>query len=426
MLFLSRQLRDVREGGWPALIRKLLMTLDAVLAVPVVLAARLLGSRLLGRPVLIRFGGLPTQWIGALSTDMELYMCERDAGDWPRTWDLFCKGLPECNRQLTRMWERTVGVSRFARAAERVNRWLPGGERNRIPFKWAPIDTRGLFATTRPHLAFTPEEERQGAEALRRLGVPEGRPFVCLHARDTAYFAAMGRTDRQVHRDSDIRTYLPAAEALVRKGYICLRMGALVERPLETDDPQIIDYASRARSDFLDIFLCAHCDFYLGDGAGLYNVPIIFRRPLALVNYIPFEYTTTWSPHDLFIPKRFWLRSERRVMAFREILESGVGRYQRDEAYERAGVEVLDNTPEEIMALALEAEARRTGAWQGAEEDEELQRRFWETFRTHTTVKENKEALWRTHWRIGTAFLRQHRDLLEPSTRPQPAIAWTS
>ncbi len=421
-LFIRRQPGDIRQGGWPVLIRKLLMTLDVVLAVPFVLAARLL------RPlVLIRFGGLPSEAIGHLTLDMELLLCRNDAGLYGRRMiDLFCSALPVCNQQLKRMWERTVHVSRFALAAERVNRWFPGGRGNRIPFDRIQADVHGLLAQMPAHLSFTPAEQRQGEEAIRLLGIPEGAPFVCVMTRDAAYYASRVRYRGapMTHRNSDIRTYLPAMERLVERGYIAVRMGAEVGRPLETSNPRIIDYASIARSDFLDIFLCAHCHLYLGDGAGLRHVSIIFRRPLALVNYIPFEYTTTWSPRDLFIPKTFWLRSEGRVMTFREILVSGVGRALRDEKYERYGVEVINNTPEEITALALEAEARLTGTWQVAEEDEELQRRFWEIFRAHTTAFAS--APWRTHWRIGAEFLRQHRALLEPGTKPQPAMVGMS
>ncbi len=420
VLFVRRQPRDIWEGGWSALIRKLLMALDVVLAVPFVLASRLL------RPVVqIRFGGLPSEAIGHLTSDMELFLCRKDAGWYGRrTIDLFCCALPVCNQQLKRMWERTVHVSRFALAAERVNRALPGGWSNRIPFDWGPMDVHGLLTTSRPHLSFTLEEQRQGADALRRLGVPEDRPFICFTARDSAYYAGKPWYGDQRRRNSDILTYLPAVEALIQRGYFAIRMGAAVEGPLPLGRSQIIDYAATARTDFLDIFLCAHCDFYLGDGAGLHNVPIIFRRPVALVNFIPFEYTTTWSPQDLFIPKTLWLRSESRVMTFQEILKSGVGRYRRDDDYERHGVEVIDNTPEEITAFALEAQARRAGIWKAAEEDEELQRCFWEIFRTYTTAFAS--APWRTHWRIGAEFLRQHRALLAQRTRPQPTMVGTS
>ena len=414
--FLRRQPRDIWTGGWPVLRRKLLMTLDVALAVPLVLAARLL------RPVvLIRFGGLPTAAIGHLAFDMEFFLCRRDAGWYgPHTIDLFCCALPVCNQQLKRMWERTVHVSRFTLAAERVNRYVPNGWGNRIPFGLIPSDTNSLFATTPPHLSFTPEEQRQGADALRRLGVPEGQPFVCFHARDVAYYVEQSRR-KSLYRNSEIQTYRPAVEALAQRGYVLLRLGAAVERPLPIRDSRIIDYATTARTDFMDIFLCAHCHFYLGDGAGLFNVPLIFRRPVVLANYIPFEYTTTWSPSDLFIPKTMWLRSESRLMTFGEILRSGAGRFLRDDQYEQQGIEVINNTPEEIAALALEMEARIADTWQTTEEDEELQRRFWEIFQRNSTFYAS--APWRTHWRIGTGFLRQHRALLEPNTRPSPTMA---
>ena len=418
--FIRRQPGDIRQGGWPVARRKALMLLDVLLAIPFVLAARLLR-----RVVLIRFGGLPTTAIGHLTLDMELLLCRNDAGFYSRRlFDMFCVSLPVCNQHLRRMWERTVHVSRFARAAERINRWLPGGRGNRIPFDRSPSDIHGLLVTTPPHLTFTQEERRRGEEALRRLGIPTGMPFVCLHARDEAYYEDKPRSQPYRNRNSDILTYLPAAEELVRRGYVVVRMGAAVERPLVTNTPRIIDYASIARTDFLDIFLGAHCHCYLGDASGLLHLPIIFRRPLVVANHIPFEYTSTWNPRDLFIPKTFWLRSEGRLMTFREILESGVGRCRRDQELERVGVTVLDNSPEEIAVLVLEAEARRAGTWKATEEDEELQRRFWEIFRTSTTIFAS--APWRTHWRIGMEFLRQHRGLLEPSTAPQPTMVQVS
>lgn len=418
MAFVRRQPRDIWEGGWHALLRKILMTLDIILAVPLVFAARLL------RPfVLIRFAGLPMQGIGHLATDMELVLCRRDAGLYGRTLDLFCIGMPVCNQQLTRMWQRTVHVSRFARTAERVNRWLPGGWRNRIPFDGEPSDTHGLFAMTTPHLSFIPEEQRQGTDALRRLSVPEGQPFICFHARDLAYYVEKSRR-LDLYLNSDIQTYRLAVEALAQRGYVLFRMGAVVQRPLVTHNPRIIDYASIARTDFLDIFLPAHCRFYLGDASGLHNVPLIFRRPIAIVNHSSLEYTVSWNPYDLFIPKKLWLRLERRLMTFREILGSGAGRFARDHQYAEMGLELINNTPEEIAALALEMDARLNGTWQPTAEDEELQRRFWEIFRSCTRVYAS--APWRVHRRIGAEFLRQHQALLEERTTPQPTLVCAS
>jgi len=272
-------------------------------------------------------------------------------------------------------------------------------------------DIHGLLAQTKPHLSFTPGEEAEGRRLLQELGVPTGVPFVCLCARDSAYDEAthypwdLHGLHRSDHLNSDIATHLAAAEELVRRGYVIFRMGAIVHAALQTQNPRIIDYAKIARTDFLDIFLGAHCRFYVGDGCGLAAVPHIFRRPLALVNAIPLEYLWTWNPYDLFIPKKLWLRAERRLLTFREIIESGVGRFQVARLYEEQGIELIENTSDEITALAVEMDERLQGIWRSTEEDEALQRRFWSIFKLGKVPTYIRA-------RVGAEFLRQNQALL--------------
>lgn len=429
--FLKRQANDLRQGGVRMLARKAVLLVEAVLAVPAVLLARLI------RPiVLIRFGSLPT----GMSTDymMEIYLCERDGGlHGRRTLDLFCSSPIVSNKQMKKMWERTVPVSHFARAAERVNRWLPGGERNKMPWMRIPMDLHSLIPRTTPHLSFTSEEERRGWVELRALGIADGVPFVCVNARDPSYKARVAPHEPkgvQEYRDTDITTYVPAAEAIVHRGYMAIRMGAIVQKPLRTGNPRIIDYATTARTEFLDVFLCAHCQFFLGDSAGLFVLPMIFRRPIVMVNYVPLQYITfSADPRGIFITKKFWLRDERRLMTFREILESGAGRFLDGARFARHGIELIDNTPEEIAAAALEMDDRLNGTWQTTEEDEDLQRRF-QSLLAHSdhSVRAHLSDRWPQGLarplgpicaRMGTEFLRQHQALLEERTASGPVVA---
>ena len=76
------------------------------------------------------------------------------------------------------------------------------------------------------------------------------------------------------------------------------------------------------------------------------------------------------------------------------------------EKHEQLGVEVMENTAEEITALAVEMDERLKGTWQTTEEDEELQRRFWSLFKPSEL---NQVFL----SRIGAEFLRQNRELLD-------------
>ena len=93
-------------------------------------------------------------------------------------------------------------------------------------------------------------------------------------------------------------------------------------------------------------------------------------------------------------------------MKFKEILESGVGLYLFTELYEQAGIEVIDNSPEEIAAVSIEMDERLQGTWQSAEEDDDLQRRLWSHFENS---KQNDVVL----SRMGATFLRENRDLLD-------------
>ena len=387
-------------------LSKVVAGCSLLLAIPLVLLARVV------RPlVLIRFGLLPSQRIGPFAANVEVYLCERDAGlCGRRAIDLFYCAQPICNRQLQKMWSRVMPVMRFARALERTNRWFPGAIRHQIPMrKDGDRDLHGLVANTRPHLTFTPEELAQGWASLRALGIDPGVPLVCFQARDAAYLEAIypeRSWSYHDYRNVDIRNMIPAVEALTRRGYVAVRMGAIVKDPLPVTHPRIIDYSLKGRSEFLDLFLSAHCRFFLGDPSGIMALPMVFRRPWVMVNEIPLAYLHSWGPHDLTIPKKLWLRKERRFMTFREILESGVGRlFQRTEQYERAGIDVIDNTPEEIAAVAVEMDERLTGAWRTTDEDDVLQHRFWGLLKSnalHGVIRS----------RIGSEFLRQHHDWL--------------
>ena len=418
MQFVRHHLNHVRKGGLRVFLRKIsrivlyYRAIHAILLfiplLPVVIFVRLI------RPfLLVRFGVIENQRIGHYAVNPELYLCERDAGLQPnRSLDIFYKIDPTytANRQLERMWKRSgrIRVWEVARFMYLVNRCLPGYEKH-IAVLPIDRDIHDLYSRYPTHISFTDEEEKKGWEALREMGIPEGSKFVCLHSRDPEYLNAAfpgGEWHYQNHRDSNIDNFIPAAEELASRGLYVVRMGAVVRKPLTADNPHIIDYATRSRTEFLDIFLSAKCTFYLGDPCGMNAIPFVFRRPIISTNFIPLEYIFTWSDHDVSITKKLWLRSEKRFMTFREIMESGAGRFVQAQQYEALGIEVVENSPDEIAALAIEAEERARGVIETTEEDRELQRLFWNCFKPS-----DLNQVFRAH--IGAQFLRENRSLLE-------------
>lgn len=412
---LRRQIDQISEGGFPVLVRKFRTLLRRLLVnLPLFLLALLivLLVRLLRPLILIRFGKLISSRIGHFAADAELYLCECEEGmQNPKALDIFYYSSPICNRQFKKMCDRMMYVFSFAKWLDRANRRLPGGNKHTIINKSkGSRDVYELLSRTQAHLYFTVDEEQMGRAALQNIGLPEGARFICFHSRDSTYLNAVWPNSNwhyHDYRDSTIHNYVQAIEALTRRGYYAFRIGALVKEALNTTNPMIIDYATNgSRTDFLDIYLSAKCHFFLGTTAGITSIPMIFRRPIAWVNYLPLEYVQAWSEYELFITKKLYLKGEHRFMTFREIFDSGAGRFLRSEQYEQIGVDVIENTSEEIKALAIEMDERLNGTWQTNEENEELQKRFWDIFpksELHGEIKSH----------IGAQFLRQNRELLD-------------
>jgi putative glycosyltransferase (TIGR04372 family) len=260
-----------------------------------------------------------------------------------------------------------------------------------------------------PHLSFTEKENQRGIKELSELGLPEGEPYFCFLARDSAYLKSQfpdRNYEYQRYRDSNICDSMLAAQTLVELGYYGIRMGAVTLEALPTPDPRIIDYSTHRRTDFLDIYLSATCEFFICDTAGLSSVPRIFRRPLVWVNHIPLEHAPTWGSQDLFIPKKLKAKSDGRLLTFKEILGSEIGRFLTSQDYEEMGIEVVNNTPEEIRDLVLEMVGRINGDWNETSRDNSLQERFWSHFRPSSLNKVFRS-------RIGTTFLRTNEELLQ-------------
>ncbi len=422
--FWRRQKEQIRRGGWPVLIRKVWKAMIAFAKLPASIIGVLI-IRMIRPWLLVRIGGLYSSRIGHFAANTELYLCERDAGInvpkrpyvdlWYHEYD------PICNKQLARMWERILHVwpRWLLGSISRINSYIPGGDINQIGTNTQQDrDVHNLIERFSPHLNFLPEEENRGEAGLRALGIKEGAPFACLIVRDSAYLNTLnsgGDNSYHDYRNNDIENYVLAAEELCNRGYYVVRMGAIVEKAINSKHPMIIDYAiNGTRSDFMDIYLGAKCKFCIAGGAGFAAVPSIFRRPIVLTNVIPVGYLASYTAKSIFIPKKHWIVRENRYMSFREIFDSGIGFCLESSGYEANGIKLIENSPQEIKAVVFEMVEMLSGTWQPDEKDQALHLRFRSIFPKDARSVYNSERLHgeiRSH--IGAEFLRQNEELLE-------------
>ena len=278
------------------------------------------------------------------------------------------------------------------------------------PYTVAIDDTAEYYSLqtkwgNRPALLRLSDKDREvGWRKLETLGVPRNAWFVCLHSREGGY----SPHDEHLHsyRNSDIDTYLLAAREIVARGGWCVRMGDPSMKPLP-DIPGVIDYAHSAiRSSAMDVFLCASCRFFLGNTSGLIFLSCVFGVPVAQANCVPVSATLPFGPKDVGIPKLLWSTTENRYLSFPEIFRTSVADFRFSKLYSEQSIEVRDNSPEEIHALAVEMLERTAGTplvYSDAEEG--LQGEFRELFKPgHQSFGSSA--------RIGRDFLAKYTFLL--------------
>ena len=377
-----------------------------LLALPLVLLMRII------RPIIwIRL--IPvSERIGHGLGNTDVYLLERRAGLYPsRAVDVFYPDRPwKCNRQMIKMWKKVIPLYDWVYWIAWADKEIPGyGPHHYVPV-FNDRDVKGLSNDTPPPVSFSRQEEDRGARLLRDMGIPAGSTIVCFHGRDAAYQEALAPNNdysRHDSRDVDTNSYIPAIKALVSRGYYCIRMGNVVKQPFLWQDPHVIDYAtSRWRSDFADWYLISRCHFFIGNSCGVDAMAVFYRKQRVVLNMIPIKITDCWTPSNLFIYKKLWSIQEKRFLTFREMLNSEVGYYLNSILFKQNGLEIVNNTPEEVVDVIVEKDERMRGIWKTNDEYEELQRRFWALY-PHDRMNQVFKA------RVGSKFLLQNRELLD-------------
>lgn len=390
------------------LIGKIFKGILVCSVLPVVLLIRLI------RPwFLFRFDCVHNR-IGHFAGDLELYLCARDLkfGTPKKKYlDIFCVYPPACNWQLLIMFRRVLVFKPFLliNSILRMNRLIPGGDVHDIAThaKRSDRDIYGWLECTQSHLKFTPEEKIQGEHALRELGLPEGCRFICLQVRDAAFH---GDESLFAHRNSDIDDYLLMAEKITELGYYVVRMGVNVKKKFNTKNKKIIDYPfSNQRTPFNDIYLGYKCVFCVTTNSGWDAVPrYLFRKPSVVINSSRLSYEHTFFHNGIFIIKKHIDLETKRPLSMSEIVARGV---DLGDPYESRGVQLVDNTPEEILNVTLEMVERLEGSWKELQEDRRLQERFRSLFPVNALELEFGIPLHgKIRAKFGTDFLRKNHE----------------
>ena len=214
----------------------------------------------------------PHPWIieavGHLATDFDSYLKDRILAECDVKPVVLCASYVPANEALLSHWSKHFIIVRnaFLAAVFRPFMRFPDLAESlevycsvmRGPSR--TFDVQRRWGAREPLLQLNEAETAKGEEALRRMGIPEGAWFVCVHAREGGYDA--GHEWVHSYRNANIAAYTDAMEAIVARGGWCIRMGDKSMRPLPAMS-NVIDYAvSLFKSAEMDLFLCAPMPFF--------------------------------------------------------------------------------------------------------------------------------------------------------------------
>ncbi len=267
-------------------------------------------------------------------------------------------------------------------------------------------------------------EQRKGKEFLTQIHT---NSFFCVSSRDSLYRRnIMGFDDPQLdiidrYRNSDILTFEKTAkEFRIRYDLTAIRMGASFDTALPSNT-SIIDYASKYRTEFLDVFLSSSCEFMIGDNSGILVFPLLFSKPIIIINNAVLTTKQDFllpinKERDLMILQKYWDESKGRFLSIREMIETElyVAVTEPDAGrpahtlllYNERGIVPVKNTPDEIMEVSEEMLQRIKGVAKYDEIDIELQERYEE-------IKSEYHDEYFFKLRIGRDFLRENQWLLD-------------
>jgi len=312
---------------------------------------------------IIRFQRLSTEVVGSFAEHTETYLCKKKIKSEKKNnyIDFFCYGKIS-NIQLAKMVKKKINVlpryllepiiiiNRF------FSKYITALVIHEINLK-SYRDVNDLYTKYSPNLEFTEEELKLGKSILLEMGLKKDSKYICFVIGDSEYKkkSSLIKHDMSYHdfRNFNSDNFIKAAEKIAEKGYYVIRMGKHVEKKFTSNNKKIIDYAnSKFRSDFMDIFLGAHCELCVTTATGIDTIPLIFKKPIAAV-VVPLGYIQTYNDRFINITKHHFLNG--RKLNAKEIFENKLGFLLSSDLFKEKNLVLKDPSPEEICEFVLEA-----------------------------------------------------------------------
>lgn len=210
------------------------------------------------------------------------------------------------------------------------------------------------------YFSLTNEDVRRSNHLREMLGIPLNAPIVTLHSREAGYLPEL---TYHSYRDTDIESHIPAIEYLVSKGYYIVRIGDRTMKPLPDISDKVIDAPFHPLySGYFELYFIALSRFMITTTSGPDALALGLGVPKLNIN-VPILSINAGNENDLFVMKKYYSHILKRYLTYNEIVMSPLIGFLHTEQYEQFGVELHQNSPEEILQAVKEMEARLEGSY---------------------------------------------------------------
>lgn len=356
--------------------------------IPVALIIRIFSSILLIRIMHINAGR-----IGEFIMNPAIYLYQKEYkinSTRQKSLDIFYLEEKVINLFLLKMLKKkiNIGSATFLRPIDNAQKLLDrifesGGKYK--PFLKRKFKTHYVdcLPKSKKNINFTVEEIKRGEDELfEKFGIKKNSKFACFLIRDQAFLKKNypnSNYDYHEYRNMNPQIFLSAAEELSKRGYFVFRMGKIQESIFEIQgNNKIIDYAnSEYKSDFLDIYMGAHCSFYLTTMSGPDNLLPLFNVPSI---ELPLNLSVSRQFNNYLITPRIFYDENNKRLSLKELFKKDLIYRQKKYDFDNEKVLPTDPKPEDIRNLVIEMDDHIINSKPYSDLENNLNKKFWKIF----------------------------------------------
>ncbi len=339
---------------------------------------------------MIRILPIISQRIGHFAGNTEMQICKKKSSIAQKNLDIFFFENKISNTFLEKKWREKLVI--FPQVLlfplyyllKRLSIFFPVFKKHVVTeISLNSRDYENFLDKYEPSISFSEKEIKLGFEYLEKFGLKKNDKFVCFIVRDKKYLKHNFPEEdfsKWNYRDYNIDDFILAAEELTKLGYFVFRMGKISEKRLNTNNNMIIDYSfSDLKSDFLDIFLGANCEFCLSTDVGYDHIPYIFRRPLASITD-PISLMKLSSKKFLNIFSLYYSKTEDKYLTLNQIFNSNLAYFNSSQDLYDAKIKIINPSPNEIKDFVIEMVNYIKNDFKLNEVDENLNKQFFDVY----------------------------------------------